>query len=165
MSEEDADVLEVLIAQVGSQQLPPRLALGATCPTGRDRGSGVDQNARTAAPAPLQRRCTDRPVSRFRRVDEFRGHPPGGPRASANRRPQMSAGFHLELGANGNSLPNRAFVGGRQVKVAVSTAAGAHAPAGGPATGGRTARCYFPGDLNGVAPVGDTLTETTLRLP
>ena len=65
----------------------------------------ADQTASTAAPRnPMQRRCADRPVSPFRRVDEFCYHPQGALWASANRRSFSKTDERqvvLELGLEG----------------------------------------------------------------
>ena len=72
-----------------------RLA-GKALSAAKGRSNRENRSARN----PMQRRCADRAFSPFRRVDEFRYHPRGGLRASANRRPssgQRSAFVNASL--------------------------------------------------------------------
>jgi hypothetical protein len=88
--------------------------LGLTRLAGRaaSAAKGRSNRENRGARNPMRRRCADQPVSPFRRVDEFRYHPPGGASwASANRRSFLKkrrARHSLELGCEGNSPPNQA---------------------------------------------------------
>ena len=117
------DVARRQVAGSASNRLAPRLADKVAR---GQRGRSNRENRGTSNP--MQRRCADRPVSPFRRVDEFRYHPQGALSASANRRSFSKTDERqvvLELGLEGKfaakstgwdekpGLPRRGPVGDR----------------------------------------------------
>jgi hypothetical protein len=118
----------------------------------------------------MQRRCTDRPVSRFRRVDEFRWHPPGN--MGRSREPQTtdehSTSFELRhygkfTAKSGGCYENRVFLETYKSRSRSSTAARSleHLPAD-PQPAAELPRATFWATET-VLHAADTLTETALQ--
>jgi hypothetical protein len=87
--------------------------------------TGGSNRENRGARNPMQRRCTDRLVSQFRRVNQFRDHPPGG--FMGKREPQIiptmdERDIRPEIGREGNYPPNQyvsmkpGFPRGRQAR-------------------------------------------------
>jgi hypothetical protein len=105
--------------------LPVARALARLAGKAASTATGRSNRENCGARNPMQRRCADRPFSPFRRVDQFRDHPPWG--TMGKREPQIilkngRARHRLELRREGKFPPNQAVGGklqGDKLEVAV----------------------------------------------